>query len=76
MQKKLREAEEYREKYFKRAEEDDELQGLNTQELAKIKHMVGENTFESFTNTCVCIPNQKVAMKSLNYGLGSEIRTT
>ncbi|KAJ8311251.1 hypothetical protein KUTeg_011208 [Tegillarca granosa] len=37
---KIKEIEEYKHKLFKREEENDEFQGLATQELAKVKHML------------------------------------
>ena len=40
LQRKLREAMGYRDKFFKNEEANDEFQGLATQELAKVKHMV------------------------------------
>ena len=33
----------YRDKFFKNEEANDEFQGLATQELAKVKHMVSVN---------------------------------
>jgi hypothetical protein len=40
LQAKLTEYEKYKDKLYKREEETEELQGLATQELAKIKHLV------------------------------------
>ncbi|CAH1787137.1 unnamed protein product [Owenia fusiformis] len=40
LQKSLEKAEEYRMKYFKKEEESEEMEGLTTQELAKLKHML------------------------------------
>ena len=37
---KLVEAQEYRAKYFQKEEEVDEMTGLSTQEMAKVKHLV------------------------------------
>ena len=42
LEDKLKKAQEYREKYFKSEEENDHLQGLTTQEMAKVKHMVSK----------------------------------
>ena len=43
LEKKLKEANEYRDKYFKKEEESDEFQDLTKQELAKVKHMVSSS---------------------------------
>lgn len=46
--KRLEQVGDYKEKFFKREEENDEFQGLATQELAKVKHML-LNTQEEVT---------------------------
>ena len=40
LDEKLKKAELFKDKFYKKEEENDELQGLATQELAKVKHMV------------------------------------
>lgn len=65
LNKQLKEAQEYKDKYLKREADVDEVQDLATQELAKVKHMVCCHIFLPFSLSAFLITSFHLPFSSV-----------